>query len=122
MVVVPDVKEGVPTVGVIVTVCIAVLGPLQPVAMVVIALVPLHVAAYVTIPVLETILLPPDIEGPSKLYVIPVLLVAVAVKVTVPAPWQRVVVVPDVKTGVSTVGVTVIVAVPVIGFEHAGVA
>ena len=40
----PRVKTGVPTVGVIVTVCVAVLGPLQPAAVAVITLVPVQPA------------------------------------------------------------------------------
>jgi hypothetical protein len=58
---------GMPTGGLIVTVCIAVFGPLQPKALAVIMLVPLHPAAYVTAPVDETILLPPVIEPASRL-------------------------------------------------------
>ena len=72
-------KIGVPTVGVMVTVCIAVDGPLHPVAVAVITLVPLHVPTYVTTPVAATIVLPPVTEAASRVYVIPVLLVAVAV-------------------------------------------
>ena len=41
----PNTKIGVPTVGVIVTVCVDVAGPLQPVALAVIIDVPLHAAA-----------------------------------------------------------------------------
>ena len=40
----PNVKTGVPTVGVIVTVCVAVFGPLQPAALAVMIYVPLHPA------------------------------------------------------------------------------
>jgi hypothetical protein len=57
----------VPTVEVVVIVCIAVFGPLQPEALAVIILVPLHPAAYVTAPVDETILFPPVIETASRL-------------------------------------------------------
>jgi hypothetical protein len=54
-------------VGVIVTVCVAIIGPLQPIALAVIMLVPLHPAAYVTAPVDEMILLPPVNEAASRL-------------------------------------------------------
>jgi hypothetical protein len=57
----------VPTVEVVVTVCTAVFGPLQPTALAVIILVPLHPVEYVTAPVDETILLPPAIEPASRL-------------------------------------------------------
>ena len=40
----PNEKTGVPTVGVIVTVCVAVFGPLQPAALAVMVDVPLHPA------------------------------------------------------------------------------
>jgi hypothetical protein len=42
----------------------------------------------------------------SKAYEIPVLVVAVAIYVTLPAAWHRVEVVPILKTGKPTVGVT----------------
>jgi hypothetical protein len=45
------------------------------------------------------------------MYVIPVLLVAVAVYVIVSAPWHLVDVAPIINTGVPTVGVTVTVRV-----------
>ena len=45
-------------------------------------------------------------------------LVAVAVYVTGPAPWHRVEVAPSVNTGVLTVGVTVTVCVAVVGPLH----
>jgi hypothetical protein len=51
----------------------------------------------------------------SRLYVIPVLFVDVAVYVTVPAPWQRVELAPNVNTGIPTVGVIVTVCVAVFG-------
>ena len=41
----PSVNTGVPTVGVIVTVCVAVAGPLHPAALAVMMLVPLQAAA-----------------------------------------------------------------------------
>ena len=111
----PSVKTGVPTVGVIVTVCVAVAGPLQPAALAVMMLVPLQPAAYVTVPVAVVMVFPPASEAASSEYVIPVVLVAVAEYVTVPAPWQRVDVAPRVKTGVPTVGVIVTVCVAVAG-------
>ena len=43
-----------------VTVCVAVVGPLQPVAVAVIVEVPIHVATYVTAPVAALIVLPPE--------------------------------------------------------------
>jgi hypothetical protein len=58
---------GVPTVNVAVTVCIEVFGPLQPAALAVITLVPLHPAANVTAPVEATILLPPVRDKTSRL-------------------------------------------------------
>ena len=56
-----------PTVGVIVTVWVAVLGPLHPAALEVIVDVPLHPDAYVTSPVVELIELPPVILAAFKL-------------------------------------------------------
>ena len=55
----PNVNTGVPTVGVTVTVCVAVFGPLHPAALAVIIVVPLHPAEYVTAPVVVLIVLPP---------------------------------------------------------------
>ena len=55
------------------------MGPLQPAALAVMMLDPLHAVLYVTAPVPATMLLLPDIEAASRLYVIPVVLVAVAV-------------------------------------------
>jgi hypothetical protein len=49
-----------------------------------------------------------------------VLFAAVAVYVSVPAPWHRVEVAPDAKTGVPTVAATVTVADPVMLFEQVG--
>ena len=62
----PSVKTGVPTVGVIVTVCVAVAGPLQPAALAVMMLVPLHPAAYVTVPVAVVMVFPPASEAASS--------------------------------------------------------
>ena len=45
----------------------------------------------------------------------PVVLVAFAVYVTVPAPWQRVELTPDTNIGRPTVAVTVTVCVAVLG-------
>jgi hypothetical protein len=53
-----EMAVGFPTVGVIVTVCEADFGPLQPVAVAVMVLVPDQPAAYVTCPVDELIVLP----------------------------------------------------------------
>jgi hypothetical protein len=54
-------------VAVTVTVCVAVLGPLQPAALAVITVVPLQVDAYVTSPVDALIELPPVILAASRL-------------------------------------------------------
>ena len=62
--------------------------------------------------------LPPASERASRLYVMPVLLVAVAVYVTDPAPWHLVDVPPRVNEGVPTVGVIVTVWVAVVGPLH----
>ena len=75
----PDAKTGVTTDGVIVTVCIEVCGPLQPAAVAVIVVVPLHPAVYVTAPFDELIVIPPAILAASRLYVMPVVAEAVAV-------------------------------------------
>src|SRR6185503_19282330 len=75
----PRTKLGVLTIPLIVTVCVADFGPLQPVAVAVIVDVPIHNAANVTVPVAALIVLPPNKLAPSRLYVSPVLLVAVAV-------------------------------------------
>jgi hypothetical protein len=74
-----NVTEADNTVGVMVTVCIADVGPLQPVAVAVMIDVPLQVPTYVTAPVEASMLLPPVMEAASRLYVIAVALVAVAV-------------------------------------------
>ena len=54
----PNEKTGVPTVAIVVTVCVAVCGPLHPAALAVIVLVPLQPEAQVTVPVDELIELP----------------------------------------------------------------
>ena len=72
-------NTGVPTDGVTVIVCVAVLGPPQPAALAVTVVVPDQPATYVTSPVDELIVLPPAKLAASKLYVIPVALVALAV-------------------------------------------
>ena len=56
---------------------------------------------------IEPLPFPPELGG-----------IAVAVYVTVPAPWHRVDVAPIVKTGVPTVGVIVTVCVAVAGPLH----
>ena len=68
-----------PTVGVIVTVCVEADGPLHPAAVAVIVVVPLHPAVYVTAPVDELMVIPPAILAASRLYVMPVVAEAVAV-------------------------------------------
>ena len=55
------------TVGVTVTTCVVVAGPLHPAALAVIVVVPLHPATYVTSPVDPFILFPPVKEAASKL-------------------------------------------------------
>jgi hypothetical protein len=76
----PKVNIGVPTVGVIVTVWVEVCGPLHPAALAVMVDVPVHPAAYVTAPVNVFMELPGKAAVvASKLYVIPVVLVAVDV-------------------------------------------
>jgi hypothetical protein len=108
-------KTGVPTVCVIVTVCVETAGPLQPVAVAVIIDVPNHAAVYTTAPEVALIVFPAAKLASSKVYVIPVLVVAVAGYETVAAPWQRVDVAPRPKTGVPTVATTVTVCVAVLG-------
>ena len=105
-------NTGVPTAAVMLTVCTALVLLLQPFAVAVIIKVPDHPAAKVTSPVEVLMLLPPEILAASRLYVIPVLLVAVALYVTVATPWQRVELAPDAKTGVLTSGITIIVVLP----------
>ena len=67
------------TVGVTVTTWVVKAGPLQPAALAVTVVVPLHVPEYVTSPVPALIVLPPAKLAASKLYVIPVELFAVVV-------------------------------------------
>ena len=57
----PKVNAGVPTLGIILTVCVAVRGPLQPAADAVIVEVPVHPAVNLTSPVRELIVLPAEI-------------------------------------------------------------
>jgi hypothetical protein len=64
-----------PTGGITVTVCVAIAGPLQPAALAVIVEVPFHAASHVTKPVFASMVLAPDGD---KVYVIPVVVVAVA--------------------------------------------
>ena len=59
-------KALIVTVGVIVTTCVVVAGPLHPAALAVMVVVPLHPAAYVTAPVPATIVLPPVILAASS--------------------------------------------------------
>ena len=63
----PSVNTGVPTVGVMVTVWLAVDGPLQPEAVAVITDVPLQPAEYVALPNAELKVLPPAILIGSRL-------------------------------------------------------
>ena len=93
----------------------AVFGPPQPAAVAVMVVVPAQPAVKLTAPVEATMLLPPDMLVPSMLYVMPVELVAVAVYVTVPVPWQRVDEAPITNMGVPTVGVIVTTWVAVVG-------
>ena len=60
-------KAGFPTVGVMVTVCVADNGPPQPEATAVITDVPLHEGLKVTCPVTELIELPPVMLALSRL-------------------------------------------------------
>jgi hypothetical protein len=75
---VPNTKTGEPTEAVVVTVCVLVLGPLQPSALAVTIDTPDHEGSKVTSPVAALIVLPPARLAASRLYVIPVVLVAVA--------------------------------------------
>ena len=111
-------KAATATVGVVVTTRVVVAGPLQPAAVAVMIVVPLQPAAYVTAPVAGTILLPLKAAVvASKLYVIPVELLAVVVVVTVAAPWQRVAV--EGENGLMvTDGVTVTTARLVVAVVH----
>jgi len=69
---------GVPTVGVVVAVCVDATGPLQPAALAVIIEDPLQPATKVTDPVPGSIVFPPAMLAASREYVIPVVFVAVA--------------------------------------------
>ena len=62
----PVTNTGVPTVAVVVTICVAVFGPLQPAALAVMVDVPVHPAAKVTSPVDELIEFPPAKVVASK--------------------------------------------------------
>ena len=104
----PGVNTGVPTFTLVVTVCVAEVGPLQPCAVAVITDVPDHAASKVTSPVAAFIELPPVMLAASRLYVIAVLFAAVAVYVITPAPIQRADADPPAKTGVATFGVIII--------------
>jgi hypothetical protein len=63
----PSENTGVPTDAVVVTVCVAVLGPLHPAALAVIVEDPVHPATKVTLPVDELIVLPPVMLALSRL-------------------------------------------------------
>ena len=114
----PNPKTGVPTEAVMVTVCVAVLGPLHPAAVAVIMEVPLHPASYETSPVKELIVFPALKLVASNVYVIPVAFDALALYVTFAIPWHRVEVEPNAKTGVPTVGVIVTVCDADVGPLH----
>ena len=60
-------KALIVTVGVIVTTCVVVAGPLHPAALAVIVVVPLQPATYVNAPVAPIIVLPPVILAASRL-------------------------------------------------------
>ena len=64
---VPNAKVGVPTLAVVVTVCVAVFGPLQPVAVAVIVEVPLQVAVKLTSPVAVFMVFPANILVASSM-------------------------------------------------------
>jgi hypothetical protein len=63
---VPSVKTGVLTVAVVVTVCVAIAGPLQPAALAVMVDEPLHPPTKVTVPLAEFIEFPAIVELLSK--------------------------------------------------------
>jgi len=73
------VNTGVVIDGVVVTVCVDVCGPLHPVALAVIIEVPVQPATYVTLPMAVLIVFPAARLAASRLYVILVDAVAVAV-------------------------------------------
>jgi hypothetical protein len=62
----PEEKTGVDTGAFVVTVCVELSGPPQPVAFAVIVDVPVQFASYVTVPVSESMLLLPEILVASK--------------------------------------------------------
>src|SRR4030095_1489847 len=74
----PKVNTGVPTGETTVTVCVALLGPLQPDAVAGITELPTHKAANVTSPVAGLMLFPPSKLKASRLYVMSVEFDAVA--------------------------------------------
>lgn len=61
-----------------VTVCVADFGPLQPTAITVMMLEPFQLVVKLTVPVAASMVFPPIKDAASRLYVIPLLLVAVA--------------------------------------------
>lgn len=93
-------------------------GPLQPFALTLIVAGPLNPAAQVTVPVVPV----PEIVFPAPviLHRYEVASLADVVYEVGELPWQIVVAEGDGTDGTPTVGVTVIVAVPVIAFGHPG--
>ena len=87
--------------------CVDVLGPSQPVAVAVIVLFPSHPAVKVTSPVDAFMVNPAAMLAASKVYVIPVLLEAVAENIRLPAPCDLVEEGPNAKTGDATEAVIV---------------
>jgi hypothetical protein len=81
-------NTGVPTVGITLTVVLLVLGPLQPAAIAVMVVVPVHEAEYVTAPEEALIVFPPVILALSNEKVTLVADDAFATYVTIPAPWH----------------------------------
>ena len=78
---------------------------MHPAAEAVMVVVPLQPAAKINWPVEELIALLPVMLAASILYVMEVLLDALAVYVTVPAPWHLTELGPATKAGMPTVGV-----------------
>ena len=78
MEVIPKENTGVPTVGVMVTVWVVVMGPLHPPALAVMTDVPLQPATQVTTPVPARMAFPAVMLALSSVKVIPVVFVAVA--------------------------------------------
>src|SRR5258706_5773797 len=66
------------TLELMVTICVEAFGPLQPVAVAVITVAPIHGAVYVTSPVTALIVLPAAKLVASRVYVMPVALIAEA--------------------------------------------